>query len=93
MSAHLSPTRDVLASRVINWGDLCEEERERYTRFVVDNKVQFSRDADGAVTANIRLYNPHQFPEGVASRSKVRRARAPPAALPPFPPRPAPPPP
>ena len=40
MSAASPQRGDVLASRVIHWSDLCEEERERYTRFIVDNKLQ-----------------------------------------------------
>jgi hypothetical protein len=33
-------TADVPASRVIQWRDLCEEERELYTRFIVENGVK-----------------------------------------------------
>ena len=35
-----SPLKLAMSSRTIHWMDLCEEERERYTRFVVENKVQ-----------------------------------------------------
>lgn len=41
MRPSTSPSRQPLGgSRTIHWVDLSEEERERYTRFVVDNKVQ-----------------------------------------------------
>ena len=47
---------------------------------------QFFKDTDGTYAANVRLYNSHQFPEGLASRSKVRAARS--SAAPPTPPLP-----
>ena len=60
MASPSRATADVPASRVIQWRDLCEEERELYTRFIVENgvKVRTKGMGDGLALARRKRLTP-----------------------------------
>ena len=55
MASPSRATADVPASRVIQWRDLCEEERELYTRFIVENGVKVRTKGDAALGDGLAL--------------------------------------
>ena len=47
------------ASRVVTLADLPEEDREKFMKFFVEQKIAFFHDSDGSYVANIRMYDPN----------------------------------
>lgn len=58
------------SSRVVRFGDMAEDEKEAFTKYMVEQKVQFFKDTDGSYVANIRLYDPNVIDMAAYQRSK-----------------------
>ncbi|KAH9152845.1 hypothetical protein AeRB84_004790 [Aphanomyces euteiches] len=62
------------ARHVVVFGELSPEQRQKYTKFIIDNKVKFGRNQDGLYVATVALHsakhaNPNSSQEPIKPRT------------------------